>query len=335
MKHKRNGKNKVFLSSDSLEKISNTIGLITPILVSFCIIIFDDYGYRDWFIILGVASILFTWIFTYLKTKTEREITEKYDIVREGIERDIIELQLKLAKSDDQWQASNHLILSSQTIPISGYDDVICNLSFLRNLGLKEDDFIVDQSLIFYLSSFSSEYTSVFDTCKTACAKIQMKLVRADDVFTTGDVFTQIVKYIVKASLIIVNIDGKNPNVFYELGIAHTLGKNVMLISKRDSEIPFDVRQHRILLYSNNEELAGALPKAIVQYKEFVREKIKREQQIGQYVQKSTENLTQRKNIDTQNIHKIISLLYQVGAINDLDSKKLMQILQSTGDIQN
>ena len=47
---------------------------------------------------------------------------------------------------------------------------------------------------------------------------------------------------------------GKNPNVFYEAGIAHTLGKYVVPITQSEHDIPFDLKHHRHAKYLNNGE---------------------------------------------------------------------------------
>jgi hypothetical protein len=51
-----------------------------------------------------------------------------------------------------------------------------------------------------------------------------------------------------------VDFSGKNPNVFYEVGIANTLGKHVIPITQHMEDIPFDLRHHRVILYLNNKE---------------------------------------------------------------------------------
>lgn len=52
----------------------------------------------------------------------------------------------------------------------------------------------------------------------------------------------------------VCDFSGKNPNVFYEAGIAHTLGKHVVPITQSASDIPFDLQHHRYLKYLNNDE---------------------------------------------------------------------------------
>jgi hypothetical protein len=42
---------------------------------------------------------------------------------------------------------------------------------------------------------------------------------------------------------------GKNPNVFYEVGVAHTVGKEVILVTQSMDDVPFDLRHLRCIVY--------------------------------------------------------------------------------------
>lgn len=44
----------------------------------------------------------------------------------------------------------------------------------------------------------------------------------------------------------------RNPNVFYELGLAHAISKPVILISKSIDDVPFDLRSIRVLVYDKD-----------------------------------------------------------------------------------
>ena len=48
---------------------------------------------------------------------------------------------------------------------------------------------------------------------------------------------------------VIADCTGRNPNVFYEIGIAHTLGRKTVLIAQQIDDIPFDVRHIRSIIY--------------------------------------------------------------------------------------
>jgi len=77
--------------------------------------------------------------------------------------------------------------------------------------------------------------------------------VRADGVFTTGSVIEQIWEQINKGKVLLAELTGKNPNVFYELGLAHAIGKPVVLIAGDLEDVPFDLRHLRTILYDLRE----------------------------------------------------------------------------------
>lgn len=77
--------------------------------------------------------------------------------------------------------------------------------------------------------------------------------VRADELFTTGSVVEQIWEQIVKAKIILADLTDKNPNVFYELGLAHAAIKPVIFVSSKLEDIPFDLRHLRVIIYEPRE----------------------------------------------------------------------------------
>jgi hypothetical protein len=72
---------------------------------------------------------------------------------------------------------------------------------------------------------------------------------RGDDLFGSNVVMDDIQRSIEGARLIIADLTDKNANVFYEVGIAHALKKPVLLLSQSISEVPFDLRHRRVLVY--------------------------------------------------------------------------------------
>jgi hypothetical protein len=85
--------------------------------------------------------------------------------------------------------------------------------------------------------------------------KIEPKLscIRADNLFGT-DVLKDIYKAICEAKIVIADITGRNANVFYELGIAHSLGKKVILLAQNSDDIPFDLLRFRHIIYEDNSD---------------------------------------------------------------------------------
>src|SRR5439155_20198182 len=65
---------------------------------------------------------------------------------------------------------------------------------------------------------------------------------RADDLPIGRSILERILTGIRSAELIIADLTGKNANVFYELGLAHTQTKNVLLLTQDANDVPFDLR---------------------------------------------------------------------------------------------
>lgn len=310
-------KNLFNLSATAIISLITAITGVVSVLTST--LLNRDYSKNLWLLILLVCLVVFVIVFLiiYLK-KFFGSTNKKYDKSRESLESDIIAIQKRLSNSEEQWKNSYHLILSSQKRLDNQNDYAIQNLKFLKRFGLTKEEYCVDKTLVFYLTSFSSEYDATYLTCKRVCEKMSLNLLRGDEKETTGDIFSQIIRYIVKSSLVIVNIDGKNPNVFYELGIAHALGKNTMFISKRSNQIPFDVRQYRIVFYKDESELNSLLLSNIKKYlypnEHFI------DSSNSQVINQSIEELEKTLSIDPQNLDALENLSSLYFKIQEYDT---------------
>jgi hypothetical protein len=87
------------------------------------------------------------------------------------------------------------------------------------------------------------------DHIKPTCASLGLTVRRADDFFTADAIVEDIWKAIVSARLIVADCTDRNPNVFYEIGLAHTIGKPTILLTQRAEDIPFDLRHLRYITY--------------------------------------------------------------------------------------
>ncbi len=120
-----------------------------------------------------------------------------------------------------------------------------------------------EEDLVSVMMPFKAEFDSVFSALQTAADAIKLRCVRADDIWEHHAVIQDIVSLIVKAKVVICDCSGKNPNVFYEIGIAHSFGKEVILITQSEDDIPFDLRHLRYVRYLPNKEGWKALSKAV------------------------------------------------------------------------
>jgi hypothetical protein len=91
-----------------------------------------------------------------------------------------------------------------------------------------------------------------------AIKKTGLTPVRADtDIFGTGKIIEQIWAGLKRAKVLVAELTGRNPNVLYELGLAHALNKPVVLISSNEEDVPFDVRHVRVIYYDVNDPFWG------------------------------------------------------------------------------
>jgi hypothetical protein len=87
---------------------------------------------------------------------------------------------------------------------------------------------------------------------------------RADDLYG-HDVMEDIWSMLLSSEVVVADISGRNPNVFYELGIAHTLGKRVILATQDVDDIPFDLNRYRHIIYSDDLDGYESLRRGLIQ----------------------------------------------------------------------
>ncbi len=116
----------------------------------------------------------------------------------------------------------------------------------------------VDSRLVFVLMPFEERLTRIYlEFIKPTVELPQFHMIckRADDIKSNRVIIQDIWKSLCEARLVIADISGLNPNVMYELGVAHTLGKETILVYQRsDSEIkfPFDLAHIRRIEYEDS-----------------------------------------------------------------------------------
>jgi len=108
----------------------------------------------------------------------------------------------------------------------------------------------VDPTSVFVLMPFGTPWQNdLYEIIKMAADAVGLNAFRADDIRTTGRIMDEVFGAIRRAGVVIADVTGKNPNVLYEIGIAHTLGKRTILLTQDISDVPFDVAAYRVLTY--------------------------------------------------------------------------------------
>ena len=101
---------------------------------------------------------------------------------------------------------------------------------------------------------FQAEFDPVYQAIKSACAREGAKHLRVDEIYKPSKIADDIFAAIVQSRLVICDLTGKNPNVLYEVGLAHARNIPVIMISQNGDDVPFDLRHIRYFTYLNNGE---------------------------------------------------------------------------------
>ncbi len=126
-------------------------------------------------------------------------------------------------------------------------------------------------SICFVISPFGEPFDTYYlRVIKPVLDEQGLYAMRGDSLYRPTTIMDDIWSGIKDAKILIAELTGRNPNVFYELGLAHALSKPVILLSQSIDDVPFDLRGIRIILYDKNHpewgaKLKGDLSLAIVE----------------------------------------------------------------------
>jgi len=121
----------------------------------------------------------------------------------------------------------------------------------------------IESVLVSAMMPFDEAFNGVYACITEAAEAVQMRCRRADDIWENPAIIQDVVSLIDRSRVVVCDCSGRNPNVFYEAGIAHTLGRDVILITQDPGDIPFDLRHLRFIPYLNNGEGRAALAAAL------------------------------------------------------------------------
>ena len=119
-----------------------------------------------------------------------------------------------------------------------------------------------DTRQCFVLMPFSGDFKNQWELAfKPAIESAGLIPWRGDEKsFGTNIIMSDVTRSISKAKLIIADLTGKNPNVMYELGLAHAAKKPVIMLAQKEEDVPFDLKHIRFLKYDNKNEAVNKKP---------------------------------------------------------------------------
>ncbi|MBI5297036.1 MAG: hypothetical protein HY869_16275 [Chloroflexi bacterium] len=104
---------------------------------------------------------------------------------------------------------------------------------------------------LFILMPFSQGLNPIYhDHIKNVSNSLGLTVARADDFFSEQSIMNEIYSAIAQATIIVADCTNKNPNVFYEIGLAHAMGRPVILITQNPEDVPFDLKHIRYIQYA-------------------------------------------------------------------------------------
>lgn len=141
---------------------------------------------------------------------------------------------------------------------------------------------------VFVLMPFDTAFTDVYQLgIKPACEKAGAYAERLDEQMFTENMLQRIYNQIAVAHIVVADMTGKNPNVFYEVGYAHALGKTVILLTQNKDDIPFDLKHYRHIVYQSVSEVRSQLETTVAWAVTQITQRIRPELPVAVYLQGS------------------------------------------------
>jgi hypothetical protein len=182
---------------------------------------------------LGVASSLLAVLSIYVRQKKIWDNREKsLSEMEQDLDNEILEIGF-----DDLLQTpSGKELISLSGIEKKGESDIPAS----------------HQPFVFVLMPLKEQFFDLYDKAiKPALEQLGCSVLRIDEVFSVDSIMTTIYKNIAQADFIVAVVTERNPNVFYEIGYAHALGKNVILVSQTTNEVPFGFSGYEAIIYAD------------------------------------------------------------------------------------
>jgi hypothetical protein len=121
-----------------------------------------------------------------------------------------------------------------------------------------EIDLVSLTNSCFVIMPFSPTYQTEYERIiRPAAEAAGLACVRADEIYSRPQITADIWKSLRSARVVIAELTGRNTNVFYEVGLAHALGKPVIIITRNEDDVPFDLKALRYLYYNIDDPFWG------------------------------------------------------------------------------
>lgn len=171
---------------------------------------------------------------------------------------------LEMAKEVSERSPATFTIIVSQYVTDYLVNEFMASVDHKRYCFLTKDDRflkklleqarkILDKKTMYVCMPFSEDFDDVYELgIKKVAADLHFKCERADEIQHNGGILERVYESIKSSHIIIAEISTKNPNVYYEIGYAHALGREVILLTQDGSVVPIDLRNFNHIVYSKS-----------------------------------------------------------------------------------
>ncbi|EHX2159153.1 hypothetical protein [Escherichia coli] len=118
-----------------------------------------------------------------------------------------------------------------------------------------QDVTILDKTpKVFVVMEFQKAFDELYsEVIKPTCESLGFEVTRADESFNNGSIIHEILTELIDSTIVIADITPNNPNVYYEVGYAHAIKKDVILLCNETRErLPFDLADFRTIFYKDS-----------------------------------------------------------------------------------
>lgn len=84
-----------------------------------------------------------------------------------------------------------------------------------------------------------------------------LECIRGDEIYAHQSIVQDLWRSIRRCRLVVAELSGRNPNVMYEIGLAHAIGKPIVLLTRSEEDVPFDLRALRFIFYDTSDPFWG------------------------------------------------------------------------------
>jgi hypothetical protein len=122
---------------------------------------------------------------------------------------------------------------------------------------------LVTPRSVFTIMSFNREFRDVYATYKEVCQEFGFEAERTDESVSLERIVPRVENGIRGSAFVIADVSQGSPNVFYEVGFARGLGKDVIMTARKGTELPFDVGDIPAIFWEIQEDLKEGLRKCL------------------------------------------------------------------------